>query len=84
MTEFDLRGSGLAQIPLRWKEAALDEPVFKNVTAKGPQGIPLIKEHFCRFLRQIFFMAGYSKNATIHDIRRALGQKIEGKAVTLT
>lgn len=84
LTEFGLHRSGLAWILLQWKEAALDKPVFKNITAKGPQGIPLLKEHFCRFLRQIFSMASYLKNTTIHDICCALSQKIKGKTVTLT
>ncbi|KAL5334212.1 hypothetical protein BJX70DRAFT_391599 [Aspergillus crustosus] len=48
-----------------------------------PQGVALNKKRFCYFLYQILVMAGYSKSATIHDIYRALGQKIKGKAITL-
>ncbi|ODM23623.1 hypothetical protein SI65_01212 [Aspergillus cristatus] len=79
LAEFDLRESGLSQIPLWWKETALNKPIFRNMTAKGPQGVALNKERFCHFLRQILFMAGYSKSATIHNIHHVLGQKIEGQ-----
>lgn len=79
LAEFDLRGGQHTEIPLRWKDNALDRPVFRNVTAQGPQEAVLDKQRFCSFLRQILTMAGYSKLATIHDIRRSLGTKIEGK-----
>ena len=83
MAKFDLRESGLSQILLRWKEAALNKLIFRNVTAKGPQGVALIKDRFYYFLHQILVIAGYLKSAIIHDIRRALGQKIKDKAGTL-
>ncbi|KAK1141018.1 hypothetical protein N8T08_009675 [Aspergillus melleus] len=77
LAQYDLRDGQYTEIPLRWKDSALDRPVFRNVTAQGPQEAVLDKQRFCTFLRQILIMAGYSKRATIHDIRRSLGRKIE-------
>ena len=79
LAQFDLRDAQYTEIPLRWKDSALDRPVFRNVTAQGPQEAVLDKQRFCTILRQILTMAGYSKRATIHDIRRSLGKKIECK-----
>lgn len=79
LAQFDLRDGQYTKIPLRWKDSALDRPVFRNVTAQGAQEAVLDKQRFCTFLRQILTMAGYSKRATIHDIRRSLGTKIECK-----
>ena len=79
LAQFDLRDGQYTEIPLRWKDSALDRPVFRNVTAQGPQETVLDKQRFCTILRQILTMAGYSKRATIHDIRRSLGKKIECK-----
>ena len=79
LAQFDLRDAQYTEIPLRWKDSALDRPVFRNITAQGPQEAVLDKQRFCTILRQILTMAGYSKRATIHDIRRSLGKKIECK-----
>jgi hypothetical protein len=78
LAQFDLRDGRTTEVPLRWNTHALNKPVFRNVTAKGPQEVPLNKERFCSFLRSLLTAAGYSKYATIHDIRRELGNKIEG------
>lgn len=78
IAEYDLRHGSRTEIPLRWRSEYLEAPVFRNVTAQGPQEEPLTKERFCYFLRWVFIAAGYSKQATIHDVRRQLGTKIEG------
>lgn len=67
-------------IELRWKDEYLDKPVLRNVTADGPQDVPLNKERFCELLREIVTTAGYSKSVTVHRIRKYLGSVIEGWA----
>lgn len=79
LATYDLRDGQYTEIPLCWEDTALDQPVFRNVTAEGPQEAVLNKQRFCTFLRNILTMAGYSKRATIHDIRRSLGKKIKCK-----
>lgn len=78
IAEYNLRYGSRTEIPLRWKTESLKAPVFRNVTAQGPQEVPLTKQRFYYFLRWIFIAAGYSNQATIHDVRRQLGTKIEG------
>lgn len=80
LAQFDLRSGQITEIPLRWKEDALEKPVFPNITANGPQDIPLNKERFCSYFRVVLTIAGYSEKATIHDIRLNLGKVIEGKS----
>ncbi|KAJ5456181.1 hypothetical protein N7530_011455 [Penicillium desertorum] len=70
---------GEDEIPLRWRHDALEKPVFRNVTAQGVQDLTLTTERFCYFLRQNFRKANYSKVPKIHDIRRALGKKVDGR-----
>ncbi|KAJ5318323.1 hypothetical protein N7476_004743 [Penicillium atrosanguineum] len=74
---FDL--SGGEPIELRWKEEFLEKPVLRNVTADGPQDVPLTKERFCDLLRGIITTAGYCKSITVHKIRKYLGSVVEGK-----
>ncbi|KAI3240761.1 hypothetical protein DTO012A7_2460 [Penicillium roqueforti] len=74
---FDL--SSGEPIELRWKEEFLEKPVLRNVTADGPQDVPLHKERFCELLRGIVTTAGYNKSLTVHIIRKYLGSVIEGK-----
>ncbi|KAI2791350.1 hypothetical protein POX_c04207 [Penicillium oxalicum] len=66
-------------IPLRWKDEYLNKPVLRNVTADGPQDVPLTKERFCEILRGRVTAAGYSESLTIHKVRKFLGSVIEGK-----
>jgi hypothetical protein len=68
-------------IELRWKYEYLDKPVLRNVTADGPQDVPLTTERFCELLREIVTTAGYSKSVTVHRIRKYLGSVIEGSTV---
>ncbi|KAJ5124395.1 uncharacterized protein N7515_008220 [Penicillium bovifimosum] len=70
---------GKNEIPLRWKDDAKEKPVFRNVTAEGAQDLALTTERFYYFLRQLFRKAGYWEDPTIHDIRRALGKKVDGR-----
>ncbi|KAJ5475343.1 hypothetical protein N7539_008409 [Penicillium diatomitis] len=76
LAQYDLSNG---PIPLRWKDEYLEKPVLRNVTADGPQDVPLAKDVFCECLRVIFTAAGYSKRPKVHDIRKFLGKKIEGK-----
>jgi hypothetical protein len=62
----------------------MEKPVFRNVTAQGAQDLALTTERFCHFLRQVFRKAEYSKDPTVHDIRRALGKKVDGKALLIS
>jgi hypothetical protein len=59
----------------------LEKPVLRNVTADGPQDVPLTKERFCDLLRGIITTAGYYKSITIHRIRKYLRSVIKGGAV---
>jgi hypothetical protein len=77
IAEYDLRDGPITEIPLRFRTEVLEAPVFQNVTAEGPQEVPLTKERFCYFLRILFIICGYSNQPTIHDIRRKLGNVIE-------
>ncbi|KAJ6171572.1 hypothetical protein N7470_000639 [Penicillium chermesinum] len=77
LAQYDL--SDGRPIPLRWKDEYLDKPVLRNVTANGPQDVPLTKERFCEILRGRVTAAGYSKSLNIHKIRKHLGSVIEGK-----
>lgn len=79
LAKYDL--SSGKPIELRWKDEYLDKPVLRNVTADGPQDVPLHKERFCELLRGIVTTAGYSKSVTVHRIRKYLGSVIEGGAV---
>ncbi|KAB8067815.1 hypothetical protein BDV29DRAFT_199846 [Aspergillus leporis] len=63
LAQYDLRAGPTTEIPLRWKTDALNKPVFRN--------------RFCYFFRLILITTSYSKNATVHDIHRELGKKIE-------
>lgn len=78
LAQYDL--SSGRPIPLRWKDEYLDKPVLRNVTAEGPQDVPLWKERFCELLRGIVITAGYSKGITVHKIRKYLGSVVEGEA----
>lgn len=52
-------------IPLRWKDKYLNKPVLRNVTADGPQDVPLTKERFCEILRgRVTAAPGYSESLT--------------------
>jgi hypothetical protein len=66
-------------IPLRWKDEYLEKPVLRNVTADGPQDVPIDAVTFCECLRVIFTAAGYEKRPVVHEIRKHLGKLIEGK-----
>ena len=76
LAQYDLSNG---PIPLRWKDEYLEKPVLRNVTAEGPQDIPLTKDAFGECLRQIFTAAGYSERPKVHEIRKYLGKKIEGE-----
>jgi hypothetical protein len=79
LANFDL--SGGQPIELRWKEEYLEKPVLRNVTAEGPQDVPLDMQRFCGFLRAIITAAGYNKSITIHKIRKYLGSVVEGESI---
>ncbi|KAL3473907.1 hypothetical protein BJX99DRAFT_260890 [Aspergillus californicus] len=79
LAKYDLCDGHYMEILLCWEDTALDRPVFRNVTVEGPQEAVLDKQQFCTFLHNILTMAGYSKHATIHDICRSLGKKIESR-----
>ncbi|KAJ6105933.1 hypothetical protein N7512_009450 [Penicillium capsulatum] len=79
LAKYDL--SSGRPIELRWKDEYLEKPVLRNVTAEGPQDVPLHKERFCELLRGIVTTAGYSKAVTVHKIRKYLGSVIEVSAV---
>jgi hypothetical protein len=57
--------------------------VLRNVTADGPQDVPLTKERFCEILRGRVTAAGYSESLTIHKVRKYLGSVIEGEYTSL-
>lgn len=71
---------GEPEVPLHWKDEYLEKPISRNVTANGPQEVPLTKERFSEFLSHILNTAGYFECATIHGIRRGLGKKVEDKS----
>ncbi|OQE73307.1 hypothetical protein PENNAL_c0089G11954 [Penicillium nalgiovense] len=75
--KFDL--SSGKPVELRWKDEYLKKPVLRNVTADGPQDVPLDKVRFCELLRGLVATAGYSKSVTVHMIRKYLGSVIEGE-----
>lgn len=79
LANFDL-SEGQA-IELRWKDEYLEKPVLRNVTADGPQDVPLDMQRFCGFLRAIITTAGYNESITIHKIRKFLGSVIEGESI---
>lgn len=79
LAKYDL--SSGKPIELRWKDEYMKRPVLRNVTADGPQDVPLHKERFCELLRGIVTTAGYSKSVTVHMIRKYLGSVIEGRTV---
>jgi hypothetical protein len=67
------------EIPLRRKESFMKIPIFTNVTASGPQDIPLMSKDSSAYLHQIFDAAGYSEHLTIHCLRRNLAKEVESK-----
>ncbi|KAJ5288305.1 hypothetical protein N7508_011080 [Penicillium antarcticum] len=74
LAQYDLSNG---EIPLRWKKDYLSKPIFRNVTADGPQDIPLTQGRFTNYLHQIFVAAGYTKHPTIHCLRRNLAKEVE-------
>ncbi|KAJ5139024.1 uncharacterized protein N7515_003872 [Penicillium bovifimosum] len=76
LEEFDLSNG---EIPLEWKESFKTKPIFRNVTADGPQEIPLTNKEFSSYLHQIFDAAGYSEHPTIHCLRRNLAKEVEAR-----
>jgi hypothetical protein len=68
LTQYDLREGPTTEVPLHWETDALNKPVFRNVTARGPQEIPLNKKRFYYSFCLILITADYSRNITIHDI----------------
>ncbi|KAJ5145808.1 uncharacterized protein N7515_000372 [Penicillium bovifimosum] len=76
LEEFDLSNG---EIPLKWKESFKTKPIFRNVTADGPQEIPLTNKEFSSYLHQIFDAAGYSEHPTIHCLRRNLAKEVESR-----
>ncbi|CAI7606767.1 unnamed protein product [Penicillium viridicatum] len=74
LAQYDLSNG---EIPLRWKKDYLSKPIFRNVTADGPQDIPLTQGRFTNYLHQIFVAAGYTKHPTIHCLRRNLEKEVE-------
>ncbi|KAJ6019330.1 hypothetical protein N7522_001397 [Penicillium canescens] len=67
------------EMPLEWKESYKTKPIFRNVTADGPQDIPLTNKQFSSYLHQIFDAAGYSEHPTIHCMRRNLAKEVESR-----
>ncbi|CEJ58338.1 hypothetical protein PMG11_06997 [Penicillium brasilianum] len=74
LVKYDLSNG---EIPLRWKKSFMEKPLFTNVTASGPQDIPLTSKDFSAYLHQIFDAAGYSEHPTIHCLRRNLAKEVE-------
>ncbi|KAI9043639.1 uncharacterized protein KD926_002989 [Aspergillus affinis] len=80
LAQFDLRRGQITEISLRWKDDALNKPVFPNITAKdGPQDLPLNIERFYQFFRAALMIAVYPEDTSIHNIRLNLGKVIEAR-----
>ena len=56
------------ELILRWNDSALDVPV-----------VTLSKDKFRRILRDTLQNEGYICSTSIHQIRRYLGKKVDGK-----
>lgn len=71
---------GQDQLPLRFKDDALNRPILRNCTqADGVTDEPMSKSAFLTIHRSAMKNAGYLDGDTIHGIRRGLGKKVDGK-----
>jgi hypothetical protein len=70
------------ELILRWEDSVLDRPILRNATMKdGLTDDPLPRKLFDRVLKWVLGLAGYYGygQATVHAIRRGLGQQINSK-----
>jgi Protein of unknown function (DUF3435) len=75
--------AGEDQLVLRYKEAALDQPILcKRIKAEGVTDEPMPKSVFLAIYEKSLKNAGYLCGTSIHAIRRQLGKKVDGKNST--
>lgn len=69
---------GENELPLRFKESALNQPILRKCTkAKGVTDEPMPRFAFVDIFRTILILAGYFCATSIHTIRRQLGKKVD-------
>ncbi|MCJ1426427.1 hypothetical protein MMC29_004330 [Sticta canariensis] len=69
---------GENELPLRFKESALNQPILRKCTmAKGVTDEPMPKAAFTEIYGSTMRNAGYLCGTSIHAIRRQLGKKVD-------
>jgi hypothetical protein len=72
--------TGESELPLRWNKSVEDLPILRNVTMEeGVTEDPMSKWTFLRIFCSTLRSAGYLCGSSIHQIRRYLGKKVDGK-----
>ena len=67
-------------LEIQWKSQAMYQPIFRKCTQKdGVTNEPMPHQHFVRIFRQCLLTAGYNCSASVHAIRRGLGERVDQK-----
>ena len=70
---------GENELILQWKDSAKDLPILRNATMQhGISVKPLPKRTFDRIIKSVMNLSGFFGSATVHAIRRYLGEKVNG------
>ena len=67
------------ELPLRWRDEALERCIVRNISGNTVTEDPLTKESFSPLFRQVANNAGYFVTPTIHAMRRSLGKQINSR-----
>lgn len=70
---------GEDELPLRWRDEALERCIVRNISGNMVTEDPLTKESFSPLFCQIANNAGYFETPTIHAMRRSLGKQINSR-----
>jgi hypothetical protein len=71
------------ELPLRWREDALQRSIIRNATADGVSEDPLTQYQFNSLFHKVMKKASYTKTATIHALRRELGKVVNSRFFSL-
>ena len=71
---------GLDELPLRFKDSALDRPILRQYTkAGGIMDKPMPRSAFTNILKSTLTNAGYICGPSIRAIRRQLSKRVDSK-----
>jgi len=71
---------GENELILRFKDAALEQPILRRCTKKnGVTDQPIARDAFTDIFRKMLLSTGYFCGASIHAIRRQLNKRFNGE-----